>query len=76
MEAFVDALLKPGTGYKVLPIANVSLVLLLCVLLASAIRWSESAVVVHFGVMAVLALLLLGTVNWFVHELKKTKKDE
>ena len=70
-KTFLGSFLTPGTGAKVLPILNVSLVLLLCVLVGSAVRWSESTVVFHLGAMSILATILLALVNWFAAELKK-----
>ncbi|KAJ8608875.1 hypothetical protein CTAYLR_005262, partial [Chrysophaeum taylorii] len=62
------------TGYKVVPLVNATLLALIAVLVASALRWSDSAVAVHLVAMGVIAVLLLATVNWFSHELRKASK--
>jgi len=72
----VDAVLKPGTAHLVMPILNVSLVLLLCVLVASAVRWPDSPVVWHLAAMGGLASALLVLVNWFANEVTKAKKKQ
>ena len=65
--SWAEDLLTPGTAYKVVPIINTSLGLLIGVLFLSALRWS--AIAIHLYAMIFLALGLLTTLNWFVAEL-------
>lgn len=76
MQAVIEAILEPGTGYKVVPFVNATIAVLLVVLVASAINWSHTDIAVHFWAMSVIAVLLLVTVNWFAAELKKAKKTK
>lgn len=73
VEEMVKSFLEPGTGVKIVPAANVTLALLIMILLISAATWSTSPVAIHLVAMSAIAVLLLITLNWFAHELKKTR---
>ena len=66
--SFLKDLLEPGTALKYVWIANVALIALMVVLLASAVAWP--AIAVHLYVMVALALGLFGSLNWVARELK------
>ena len=66
--SFLEDLLEPGTALKYVWIANVALIALMVVLLASAVAWP--AIALHLYVMVALALGLFGSLNWVARELK------
>lgn len=71
LNEVVQTFLQPGTSVKVIPIANVALIVLLVVLIVSAMTWSETAVVVHLVAMSIIASLLLVTLNWCARQSMK-----
>ena len=66
--SFLEDLLEPGTALKYVWIANVALIALMVVLLASTVAWPGIAL--HLYVMVALALGLFGSLNFVVKELK------
>ena len=68
MGSFLEDLLEPGTALKYVWVANVALIALMVVLLASAVAWP--AIAVHLYAMVALALGLFGSLNWVARELK------
>ena len=74
-RSVLNSVLTPGTGLKVVPIVNVSLVGLILTLVCSAAAWPDSNVVPHLFAMGVIAVLLLVTFNWFARELAAAKKS-
>ena len=68
MGSFLEDLLEPGTALKYVWVANVALIALMVVLLASAVAWP--AIAIHLYVMVALALGLFGSLNWVARELK------
>ena len=71
--SFLEDLLEPGTALKYVWIANVALIALMVVLLASAVAWP--AIALHLYVMVALALGLFGSLNWVAKELQREKAD-
>ena len=66
--SFLEDLLEPGTALKYVWVANVALIALMVVLLASAVAWP--AIAIHLYAMTALALGLFGSLNFVVKELK------
>ena len=66
--SFLEDLLEPGTALKYVWIANVALIALMVVLLASAVAWPSIAP--HLYIMVALALGLFSSLNWVARELK------
>ena len=71
--SFLEDLLEPGTALKYVWVANVALIALMVVLLASAVAWP--AIALHLYVMVALALGLFGSLNWVAKELQREKAD-
>ena len=67
LEDILLVLVEPGTGLKLVPIINCALVALICVLAITLLAVKS----VHLIVMLVLAICLMASINWFVHELRK-----
>uniref|UniRef100_A0A7S2WUH3 Uncharacterized protein n=1 Tax=Rhizochromulina marina TaxID=1034831 RepID=A0A7S2WUH3_9STRA len=68
LQTLVVALVEPGTGHLLLPFINYSLCALLLTLAVVAAYGYGS---IHLVVMAILALGLMASVNWFVAEFKR-----
>lgn len=62
-------LVEPGTGLKLVPYINGSLLMLVLVLCATMLGGFFSG---HLLVLLALAIALMASVNWFVHEYRKT----
>lgn len=62
-------LVEPGTGLKLVPYINGALLMLVLVLCATMLGGFFS---VHLLVLLALAIALMASVNWFVHEYRKT----
>ncbi len=58
----LDLIFQPGSSFKLIPVINISIVLLLGVLFA--LSYSKIATI-HLLVMSFLALGLLISVNWY-----------
>jgi len=72
-QFLVDLILKPGSSLKLIPVINVSIVLLLGVLIS--LTYSKIATI-HLVVMGSLALGLLASVNYFYYEFQKVVASE
>jgi hypothetical protein len=73
VQFLIDLVMEPGASLKLLPVINVSIILLLIVLASSL--WT-SIDHIHIYAMTFLALGLLASVNWFVIEFKKIQASE
>lgn len=73
MQFLIDLILKPGSSLKLIPVINVSILLLLGVLIS--LTYSKIATI-HLVVMATLALGLLASVNYFYYEFQKVVESE
>mmetsp|Transcript_5935 Transcript_5935/g.8923 ORF Transcript_5935/g.8923 Transcript_5935/m.8923 type:complete len:103 (+) Transcript_5935:155-463(+) len=67
----LDLILQPGSSLKLVPVINVTLVLLLIVIVLLQIYGDSN---VHFTIMGFLAVGLLGSVNWFIAEFNVAKR--
>lgn len=61
-------LVEPGTGLKLVPYINGALVMLILVLGVTMVGGFFS---VHLLVLLALAIALMASINWFVHEYAK-----
>lgn len=69
----VDLIMKPGTAVRLVPVINVTLVLILVILTGLAVSGDAS---IHVFIMGFLAVGLLASVNWFMSEFNKLKLQE
>lgn len=73
VDKVIAHILERGSSTKLVPVINVALVLLLFTLLATALVGGAN---IHVLVMAVLAICLFASVNWFVYELGVARAAE
>ena len=73
LEDLLLVLVEPGTGLKLVPYINGALVMLILVLGATMAGGFFS---VHLLVLLALAVALMASINWFVHELRKVTATE
>ena len=73
VQFLVDLIVQPGASLKLVPVINISVILLLGLLCALSYTAIDT---VHIVVMAVLSLGLLLSVNWFYLEYTKVVNDQ
>jgi hypothetical protein len=73
IDTVFDLIFKPGTSLKLVPVINVSILLLLVLLGALSYSGIDS---IHLVVMGILALGLLLSVNWVLSVVREAKEQE
>ena len=73
VQFLIDLIVQPGASLKLVPVINISVILLLGLLCALSYTAIDT---VHIVVMAVLSLGLLLSVNWFYLEYTKVVNDQ
>ena len=61
VDTIIDLIFKPGSSLRLIPVINVSILLLLGLLIS--LSYTQIATV-HLVVMSLLALGLMASVNW------------
>ena len=72
-QFLVDLIIQPGASLKLVPIINISVILLLGLLCALSYTEIDT---IHIVVMAALSIGLLLSVNWFYLEYSKAVKEQ
>jgi hypothetical protein len=72
VDSIIDLILKPGASLRLVPVINVSVVLLMVVLIS--LLWNAIARI-HLVVMGFLSLGLLISVNWVYYEYQKQVRE-
>eukprot|EP00904_Undaria_pinnatifida_P002262 jgi/Undpi1/12036/HiC_scaffold_4.g01735.m1 len=70
---FVDLIMKPGTSVQLVPVINVTLVLIVGLLAYLAVNGEQS---IHVYIMGFLSVGLMASVNWFISEFRKVKRQQ
>lgn len=73
VQFLIDLIVQPGASLKLVPVINISVILLLGLLCALSYTAIDT---VHIVVMTVLSLGLLLSVNWFYLEYTKVVNDQ
>ena len=73
MDWVMDLIFKDGTSVQLVPFINGTIVIILLITAALVMNGQDS---IHIYVMAGLSLGLLASVNWFIHEFNKVKKEQ
>ena len=73
VQFLIDLIVQPGASLKLVPVINISVILLLGLLCALSYTAIDT---VHIVVMTVLSLGLLLSVNWFYLEYTKVLNDQ
>lgn len=69
----VDLIMKPGTSVQLVPAINVALIILVGLLVYLVLNGESS---IHVYIMGFLAVGLMASVNWFISEFKKVKRQQ
>ena len=69
----MDLIFKDGTSVQLVPAINVIVVLILVIMTSLLVSGYTS---IHIYIMSGLSLGLLASVNWFIHEFNKVKKEQ
>lgn len=70
-QFLIDLILVPGSSMKLVPVINVSLILL-CILIISIAVYIEIGAI-HIFMLSFLSVGLFLSVNWFAMEFQKVK---
>lgn len=73
-QFLIDLILVPGSSMKLVPVINVSLLLLFILIISIAVYVEIGAI--HIFMLSFLSLGLFVSVNWFAMEFQKVKSTE